>query len=504
MSDTGGKLKVAVIVLSIVVKVLGFSRDLVLAHFYGASYISDAYLIATTLPITVFSFVGVAISSTYIPISAEIDGDVKKNKFTTCVLFSIILLSIVFITLVNLFPSYVVKLLAYGFSPETSDITISMLRVSILNVFFSGVIFLSVSYLNSKSEFIVPLIRSIPFDLCLIGSIVLSYYASSIGVLIFGIVFSIIVEFLFITPFVFKSGFRLSKPDKESWKNAGRMMAIALPAIISSTIGEINGLIDRSIASTTGEGSISTLTYSGRILAAFIAIFVTSLITLYYPRLSKSFLGDKPLYNKVIHKATSEILFLAIPLCFGCVLLGKPLINVLYSHGNIDSYSLIGISDSFRMYSLSFVFWGVRDLYNAVFYSQRRTVFPCVVTVLSLAVNIVLNFLLIRPMGIKGLALATSISIAINFVILFIKLLLEKTLEIRRTCKELSKNLLSGIAMSLVIYLELFFLPDTADSLFVLILCFFSGTIVYATINLILKSEITIFAFNKIKEMIKK
>lgn len=501
MNQSSNRLKVLVIILSVVVKFLGFSRDLVLAHFYGASNITDAYLVATTLPITLFSFVGVAISSTFIPISAEIGNLERKNKFTTGVLISIVSLSLLFITTVNLFPSYIVKILAFGFDVETTEIAISMLRVSIINVFFSGLIFLSVAYLNSNKRFIVPLIRSIPFDLFVIGSIVISYYTSNTIVLTLGIVLSVLIEFLFIFPFAFKNGFKFSRPNKESWKYTKTMIILSIPAILSSTVGELNGLIDRSIASTVGYGSISSLTYSGRIIAAFIGIFVTSLITIYYPRLSETFLEDKKKYFETIKKVSYEVLFLTTPLCFGSIVLGRVLIKLLYGWGNVDSNSLLDISNTFFMYSISIVFWGMRDLLNTVFYSQKRTIFPCVVTLVSLSLNIGLNFALIKPLGLQGLALATSISIIVNFVILFSKLIYEKSIFVKKTLIETSKIILAGLIMAVSLFFGIKLLSGHLNNIAIFIIGLLVGSLIYLGLCILFKSDVVVFIINKFKRI---
>lgn len=505
-SKSNNKLKIAIILITIISKILGFSRDLVLSYYYGATNISDAYLIATTLPVTLFAFVGTAITSSYIPTITDIKEDKDKNKFNSLLFTILISVCLFIVVIVNLFPSYVIKLFASGFDGDVLELSVSILRVNIFNVLFSGIIFLFVAFLNYKQKFLVTVARSIPFDISIICSIILSYYTNSIDILSYGLIISIVFEFLFILPSVIKNKYKLEKFSKSDFNYVKNMLIIALPAILSSALNEINAVIDRSIASNIAEGAVSALTYASRILSAIISIFITSLITIVYPKLVENYSrGDNDTYIENITKTTNDINFFTVPLFAGFMILSSNLINVLFGRGNFSVEAENLTSNTFLMYAISIFFCGLRELYTMVFYSQKKIKIPILISIISLLLNIILNFILAKFIGVPGLALATSISTIVSAVIMLCIVLKFKLINYKSIFINFIKVFTSAILMSIVLLLGKLFLPQIiSNNILILVTCVLLGFMVYLVSNILLKTEFIIPYINWFKKKIKK
>lgn len=500
-SKSYNKLKIIVIGITIISKILGFSRDLVLSYCYGATNISDAYLIATTLPVTLFAFVGTAITSSYIPVANGLKDENSRNRFDSLLFTFLTLICSIIIIVVNLFPSYIIKIFASGFEGEVLDISISILRVNIFNVLFSGIIFLFVAFLNFKQKFIVAIARSIPFDIAIIGSIILSYKTSNINILSFGLIISIILELLFILPAVVKNDFKLTKFRKSDFSGFKEMLIIALPAILSSALSEVNAVIDRSIASNIAEGAVSSLTYSSRVISALTSIFITSLITIMYPKLVKSLDGEDDSFANYVTKTANDINFFTVPIFASILIFSNLIINVLFGRGNFSTSAEQTTSTTFLMYSISFIFCGLRELFTMTFYAQKKIKIPIIISVVALSLNIILNFILSKFMGVSGLALATSISNIVSALIMLVLLLKKKNINIKLFSTNFAKIVISTVIMSVVLIISKHLLSSfIANNILLLTTCILLGLMIYLLSNIVLKTDFVMSYANKFKK----
>ena len=205
------KATISLMIVTILSKVLGFMRELVLASFYGTSIYSDAYLIALNIPTVIFAAIGTAISTTFIPIyyeSDKIGGKVKCNKFTNNVLNIAFILSLILSVVGFIFTDQLVKLFAIGFEGDTLKLTIDFTRILIFGIIFTSISEVIKGYLNANNNFSIPGIMSgVPFNIMVIVAIILSAkinpYILPVGTLI-----AISSRFIFQIPFAYKYGYK--------------------------------------------------------------------------------------------------------------------------------------------------------------------------------------------------------------------------------------------------------------------------------------------------------
>lgn len=414
-----------VMVFSLLSKIFGFARDIVLAYFYGAGSISDAYLISTTIPLTILAMVGAGITTGYIPIFSKISDRAtfdKGNDFTNNLLNIILMVSIIIVFISLFFIEQIVTAFAFGFDQHTFELAVNFTRISLIGILFSGVVYIFTAFLQVNNKFIVTALLGLPLNIVTIISIILSA-KSNLLILPIGSTLALLIQMIFLLPFVYKMGYKYKPILNLKDKNILGMMKVSLPAILGISASQINLLIDRTIASSIVIGGISALSYSNRLIAFFVGVFIAPIITVVYPRLSQtSIQKDFQTFKKNISDSIVSMSILVVPCMMGLLIFATPIVIFLFGRGEFDSNSVILTSGSLFFYSLSILSLGLREILSRAFYALNDTKTPVVNSILSIFLNIILNIVLSKLMGIFGIALATSISALVATLMLFVAL----------------------------------------------------------------------------------
>ncbi|MGB7604378.1 MAG: murein biosynthesis integral membrane protein MurJ [Lutisporaceae bacterium] len=419
--------KIALILMSITIlsKVFGFARDIMLSYFYGASNISDAYLISITIPMVIFSFIGTGISTGYIPMYSNIErnhGAVEANKFTNNLINILLALCSIIVVFGLLYTDQIVKVFASGFKGETLILAVQFTRIALLGIYFSGIIYIFSGFLQLKGNYFIPALIGFPFNFFIILSIIISSN-TSIFVLSIGSVVAVAAQLLLMIPFLYKKGYRHKLVFDIHDKNIRNMTYIALPVIIGMSANQINVLVDRTIASIVAVGGISALNYANRLNGFVQGIFVLSITTVMYPLISKMAAENNITgLKKSLKEAIGSINILVVPATIGSLLFAKPIVKLLFGRGAFDELAISVTSYALFFYSIGMIGFGLREVLSRAFYSMQDTKTPMYNAAIAVILNIILNIILSRYMGIGGLALATSISAIFCTVLLFISL----------------------------------------------------------------------------------
>lgn len=198
---------------------------------------------------------------------------------------------------------------------------------------------------------------------------------------------------------------------------------LALPVIVGVSVNQINVLVDRTIASQVAEGGITALNYVSRLNGFVQGIFVLSITTALYPMISKMAAENNMdgLKNSV-SEAISGINLLVIPATVGSMIFAEPVVMLLFNRGKFDDQAIVMTSVALFYYSVGMIGFGLREVLSRAFYSLQDTKTPAINAAIAVGMNIILNIILSRWMGIGGLSLATSISAIFCTVLLFISL----------------------------------------------------------------------------------
>ena len=413
---------IILMVCTLLAKVLGFVREQSLAFTFGVGTITDAYVVAFSLPSVIVSGVGSAILTVYISIAMRLktSSEQRAKEFTDTVITLVFILSVIVLGVFLLLDNFIVGISAVGFTGESLALAVRLADIMMLSIPFIGIYFVLQGYLNVNGSFLASGLVSVPTNICIIASF---FLASSWGLDVLGYAETLgyILTFLMLLLVAFKKDFSY-RPRLCFDENILELLKLIIPIFIGKTITQINSLIDRSIASTLPSGGISALSFGNRIIGFMTSVFVMSISTVIFPQMSKLSAENGIVQLKRIYSRSAGIVSLImIPLSVGLMVFSKELVAILFMRGRFDEAALATTSGVVMFYSFGLVAFGLKDIMVNVFYALSDTKLPMLNALLALGLNTVLN-LLMRPLGAGGLALATSISGTASLVIMAVSL----------------------------------------------------------------------------------
>lgn len=411
-----------VVIFTLIAKFLGFFREILLSFFFGATGVSDAYLISQNIPGTIFQFVGTGLMTSFIPIYFEVKnkyGIEAANKFTNRIITLVFIFSSIVICIIWLFTPWVVKLFASGFSGQTFYFTMQFTRIGVLSLYFSSLIYVYNSYLQANHVFGPVAFAAIPYSVFIMLSIVLGAVVN-IWILSIGSTLAVGGQLLFLLYPVYKLGFHLKLSF--SWHDfyIRRFFYLFLPVVFGVSVNEINTLIDRTVASQVAVGGISALTYANSLIMLIQGGIVQPVSTVFYPQIT-SYITQKQISKAiaVVEKAINSMLTILIPISIGFMIYSRIITNALFSRGAFDQNASIMTAEGLFFYAIGICFLGIREILSRFYYANSNTKIPMKNATLGVIVNIILNLLLSRFLGIAGLASATTISAIITSFLLW-------------------------------------------------------------------------------------
>ena len=413
--------------MTIISRLLGFLRDLVIAMQFGATSAADAFFVAFRIPNVQRKILSEgAVSAAFIPVFSEIK-DQKGKEYAwemTANLFNILLTVLITSSLaLAIFAPYIIMVFAPGFipTPEKFDLTVLLTQWMAPYLLFIGLAVFFMGILNTYNIFALPAITPAILNISMIlGALIISpqldqpIIGLSIGVIIGGF-----FQFIIQIPSVYRCGFKLVPSIQ--WKNteALRIGKLMIPAIFGLAVYELNILVDTLLASLLPEGSISYLYYGNRLVQLPLGVFGVALGIAILPMLSRQ-VAKKNLSEmvKTIAFGIRLILFITIPATIGLIILRFPIVNTLWERGEFGRLTTEGTTIALLYYSVGLcAFCGIKVIVPA-FYSLQDTKTPAKVGIYSMLLNVILNIVLMGPLKHGGLALATSIAALFNVTLL--------------------------------------------------------------------------------------
>lgn len=487
------KTTILLMIITIFSKILGFAREITLSYFYGASNISDAYLISLTIPTVIFAFIGTGISTGYIPMYSNIQKNYEEkeaNRFTSNLTNITILICTIIIIFGLIFTEPIVKLFASGFEGETLSLAVRFTRIGLFGIYFTGIIYIFNGFLQIKGNYIIPAMIGFPLNLITISAIFLSY-KTNILVLAIGSVIATASQLLLLMLFIYKTGYRHKLVIDVKDEHIKKMLYLALPIIIGVSVNEINVLVDRTLASSIAVGGISALNYANRLNGFVQGLCVIPILTVMYPTISKMAADNNMKgLKRTVSESINSVSILVIPAIIGSMVFAEPVVKLLFGRGAFDSQAISLTSSALFFYSIGMLGFGLKNILSRAFYSQHETKTPMVNSVISVLLNIILNIILSKYLGIGGLALATSISAIFTTVLLFISFRKKVgSFGMKNTIITVIKISSSSLIMGLVAKLAYNTLLKYLGSNLTLITAIFIGAAVYFVMIYFMKIE---------------
>lgn len=421
---------------TIISRVLGLARDSVFAAIFGTTFYADAFNIAFLIPNFLRRVLGEGtLNASYIPVYTHYlhrDGEERAADVAAKV-FSVLMVVLGLVVLLGiLFAGPIVGLYAFGWkdSPETVSLTVRLTRILFPYIFFVALAALAGGTLNSRGYFGLPAFAPAFLNISLIASAGLIIWRGaalgewavtlfSIGALVGGL-----LQIAIQVPLLKKTGhhFRFDPDFKDpAIKWMGKLM---LPGMLAFTVTQVNILVDTLLATTLPEGSVTALRLGNRIAIQPLGIFGVAITTAVLPTLSAHAAGkDKTRLVEDFSFSLRLILALLIPSAIGLMVLATPIVRLLFERGQFTAARSTPMTSSALFYYATglFAYGGSKAAVQA-FYSMKDTVTPMKIAILSVALNITLDLILVRSLGLVGLALATAISAGVGFAVLCLML----------------------------------------------------------------------------------
>lgn len=414
--------------MTLISRVAGLARDVVLALVVGASAPADAFFVAFRVP-NFFRriFAEGAFSQAFVPVYAEYQGrgrDVEGRAFLDRVTGTLAT-SLLLVTILGVIGApLVVTLLAPGFlaSPEKYELTVAILRITFPYLGFISLVALAAGILNTHGRFAAAAFTPVLLNLCLIAAAL--WAAPRLGnagvALAWGVFAAGVAQLAFQLPLLRRIG-RLPRP-RFGFRDPGvrRVMRLMVPAIFGSSVAQVNMLVNTLLASYLVTGSVSWLWYSDRLMEFPLGVFGIALATVILPSLSRRHADSSPqAFIELLDWALRWTFLVGVPASVGLMVLAEPILATLFlyrSFGVHDVEMTAGALIAFAAGLLGFI--SVKILASG-FYARQNTATPARIAALSLLANILLSLALIWPLKHIGLALAISLAAFVNAGLLF-------------------------------------------------------------------------------------
>ncbi|MFL1468632.1 murein biosynthesis integral membrane protein MurJ [Paraclostridium bifermentans] len=413
-------------VVTMLSKVLGFGREIILGYFYGTGMYSDVYIVSMNIPLVIFASIGTALITTFIPLYQEVlsdKGEERALKFSNNIMSIVVILSILLGVFGYIFAEPLVKLFAMHYTGEKLILAVKFVRIMIGGVVFIGLSNLMTSYLQIQGNFTIPGMIGFPNNIIIITSIILSAVTGNIYILAIGTLIGMLSQFLFQVPFAIKKGYKFKPTIDFKDEYLKKMLWLVMPVLIGVAVNQINAMVDRSLASGLEDGVITALNNANRLNGFVMGMFIATLGAVIYPTLSKlSTENNKEKFAESVANSVNCVNLLVVPASVGAMILATPVVRILFERGAFNDRSTTLTATALVFYSVGMVGFGLRDILGKVFYSLKDTKTPMINGIIAVVLNIVLNIALVKVMGHGGLALATSLSAIICIILLFISL----------------------------------------------------------------------------------
>ncbi len=414
--------------MTLLSRILGFIRDLVIARVFGAGLLTDAFFVAFKIPNLLRRlFAEGAFSQAFVPVLAEFKS--RRGERDTRLLVDHVagsLAAALFVVTVAgvLAAPLIIYASAPGFAATTSkfDLTVSLLRITFPYIFFISLTALAGGVLNTYSRFWVPAFTPVLLNLSFIvfALWLAPYFDPPIKSLAWAVLAGGVLQLAFQVPFLARlkllPRFKLNFRDDA----VSRVIRQMGPAVFGVSIGQVSLLISMIFASYLATGSISWLYYADRLMEFPLGLLGAALGTILLPSLSKHFAArSTDEYSQLLDWGLRLTLLLAAPAAAALALLAVPLVTTLFHYGEFTASDVMATRRAVVAYSVGLVGLIIVKVLAPGFYARQDIRTPVRIAVISLVVTQVMNFIFIWPFQHAGLALAIGLGACFNAALLY-------------------------------------------------------------------------------------
>jgi len=445
---------------TLISRILGYLRDVLIAIYLGSGPIADAFFVAFRIPNTFRRlFSEGTFNAAFVPsYSSEIAlGEKRSQKFANKI-FNLLLIGLLLIVLIiEIFMPAFIFIIAPGFSENSDklDLTIYLTRITFPFLLFVSLSSFFSAILNSHNKFAVASAAPIILNIFLILILIFQSYLNDqlVIYLSYAVTFSGIVQLIFLLFFIRKFYFpKITLNFKIDYK-VKLFFNKLLPSIFSSGVTQINILVGTIIASFQAS-AVSYLYYADRIYQINLAIAGIAIGTVLLPNLSKYIQSrNKKKINFIQNKALELSLFLSLPATIALLIASEEITSSLFGYGSFDNLSIKNSANALFYFALGLPAFSFIKIFSTFLFARNNTKIPFYFSVLSVITNIIISVYYFNKIGFIIIPIATTISSWFNVIILLIYLANKKYYLINLIfVKSLLKISLSTILTSYIFY----------------------------------------------------
>jgi len=485
---------------TIISRLLGYARDILIALFLGAGPLADAFFVAFRIPNTFRRlFSEGTFNAAFVPSYSSLLGNKKKSQKFANNIFTLLAMGLFFLVLaIEIFMPLFVFLIAPGFEGDYQkmELAINLTRITFPFLMFISLASFFSAILNSHNKFAVASAVPIILNIFLIGVLLfgkilndqLVYYLS------YAVTVSGLLQFIFLYFFVKKYYYPKINLSFKIENKVKLFFRKLLPSIFSSGVTQINILVGTIIASFQAS-AVSYLYYADRIYQINLAIAGIAIGTVILPQLSKHVQSNKKeKINLIQNKAIELSLFLSIPAAIALLVASEEIMSSLFGYGSFDKLSVMNSAKALFFFAIGLPAFSLIKVFSTFFFARHNTKIPFYISLISVLLNVFISITFFKEVGFIIIPIATTISSWFNAILLFIFLRMNNLFSfnlvfINRFFKILFASVLMGIFFNYVIH---FFndklLYEASSKAIYLIGAIIMGLIFYLLISILIKA----------------
>ncbi len=402
-------------------RLLGWIRLLVIGSQFGASEDLDAYFAAFRIPDAIFQLVVAgALSAALIPVFSSYrarEDEREAWRLASSVINLVLIALAVFSLVMAILAPWVVPIIAPGFDPETTELTVRLTRVLLLSPVFIGMGAVVSGLLNTYGRFGVPAGAPLVYNLAIIVAAVV--LAPTLGVegLAIGVVTGSILHLAIQLPQLRRVGRHYDLKIGLGHPGVRQVAWLMGPRLLGLAAGQLNFIVSTVLASNLGVGAVTAYNYAFQLSQIPVGVLGVSVAVALFPTFSRdAALGNIAEIRRQLSTSLRILVFLAAPLTAIMIILARPIAAVFFQYGLFSSAAAERTAGALVFFSIGLAGHIVVHLLTRAFYAMQDTRVPVAWAIIAVALNVPLMAILSGPMGIEGLALALSISASLEVI----------------------------------------------------------------------------------------
>ncbi len=508
------KATVLITVMTFISRIFGFIRESVFANYYGIGREADFYFVALLIPNLVSMLVQGILVAIFIPMYSQYKNKSASelNRFTNIVLVWTLLSTTLISVFIYILLPFIIGIIVPGFSEDDIKLTNQLGVILLPLIILGGLVGFFTSLHQANKVFIFSAMGGLPFNFFIILGLVV--YAKTYGIYVAAVAncVAVFMQLILLLIGTKKLDFKYEFIFSFSYKEFKTLLVIVSPIVISTILSQCNLIVDRMLASQLAGGSIAALSYANRVYTVFMALLVTPMSTVLFPSFTECIVKqDFKRLRQLIEKGIIYLGFLVIPIMSLIIVFNIQIIEVLFQRGMFDINATKLTGSALMYYSIGMLGFALLDVFNKLFYAFSDTRTPMIIMIGTVALNIILNLILVHYMAHSGLALAYAISGCLGGIICIIFYYYRYALGLATLARKSSCFLLASCIMSFISWVFYNFLYQYMNSVqnqmsyfkaIVLCISISIGAVTYILTLILMKSEELLYLYDKIKYIV--